>query len=415
MASYTSLFHLGKPTVGGDADAWGTILNTVIDMLDAALGFWTITGSSSAYVLTTGFSLPSYAAGQRFFVKWNHTNASTSPTLNVDGLGAKSIKKRDGSTSPSASDLVSGRYNEVIYDGTNMVLNEWVASDFQPRDGTLDALAALSYTSGNLNVQETASDVFALVSDALNAKLAGTSAFTAVQTIDLGTANGSLPAPTTGTVLQLSQATGVAPRIFLDGFAVNPNLTMRRANTSRGSPSAIQSGDTIFSMSAFGYGATGYSASARVGINGIARENWTDSAQGARGVLLSSGLGSTTLSTRYLWGDETSSSELGYRDGGPGSVKTADYTFALTDRGTPTDHNSGSAHAFTVPPEASVAWPDNSILYGLNVGAGVLTLTRGAGVTFRDAAGTDANLTVAQYQGYVARKIGTNTWSVRLT
>lgn len=161
MASYTTLFHLGKPTVGGDADVWGTILNTVIDMLDAALGFWTITGSSSAYVLTTGFSLPAYATGQRFFLKWNHTNASTTPTLNVDGLGAKSIKKRDGSN-PSASDLVSGRYNEVIYDGTNMVLNEWVASDFQPLDATLTALAALSWSSGNPVVQFTAADTVSL-------------------------------------------------------------------------------------------------------------------------------------------------------------------------------------------------------------------------------------------------------------
>lgn len=162
MASYTTLFHLGKPTVGGDADVWGTILNTVIDMLDAALGYWTITGSSSAYVLTTGFSLPSYVNGQRFFVKWNHTNASTSPTLNVDGLGAKNIKKRDGTTNPSASDLVSGRYNEVIYDGTNMVLNDWVASDFQPLDATLTALAALSWSSGNPVVQFTAADTVSL-------------------------------------------------------------------------------------------------------------------------------------------------------------------------------------------------------------------------------------------------------------
>lgn len=415
MASYTTLFHLGKPTVGGDADVWGTILNTVIEMLDAALGFWTITGSSSAYVLTTGFSLPSYANGQRFFVKWNHTNASTSPTLNVDGLGAKAIKKRDGTTSPSASDLVSGRYNEVIYDGTNMVLNEWVASDFQPLDATLTALAALSYTSGTLNIQMTAADTFALASDALNAKLAGTSAFTAQQTIDLGTASGTIPTPLAGTVLQLSNVTGTGPRLEFDAYQANANFTARRAQGTRASPTAVQADQALFSIGALGYGATGFASAARVAINLYAAENWTDSAQGTYGVMFSTPKLSASQAATYRWGSPESSIELGYRDGGPGSVKTADYTFALTDRGTPTDHNNGSAHAFTVPPEASVAWPDNSILYGLNIGAGALTLTRGSGVTFRDAAGTDANLTVAQYQGYVARKIGTNTWSVRLT
>lgn len=202
MASYTTLFHLGKPTVGGDADVWGTILNTVIDMLDAALGYWTITGSSSAYVLTTGFTLPSYVNGQRFFVKWNHTNASTSPTLNVDGLGAKSIKKRDGTTSPSASDLVSGRYNEVIYDGTNMVLNDWVASDFQARDSTLDALAGLT-TAASQYIRATGTDAFTMDSyatvlsnigalnttsgDARYAQLASTPTFTTEMVISAAT------------------------------------------------------------------------------------------------------------------------------------------------------------------------------------------------------------------------------------
>lgn len=157
----TTLYQLVKPEVGASADTWGAKLNTDFDDLDALSGAFTLTGSSSAYVLTTGLSLAAYVSGQRFLVKWNHTNGTT-PTLAVDGLAAKSIKKRDASTNPSASDLVSGSFAFVAYDGTNFVLLTPVASDFQPPDATLTALAALSWSSGSPLVQFTAADTVSL-------------------------------------------------------------------------------------------------------------------------------------------------------------------------------------------------------------------------------------------------------------
>ena len=180
----TTLYGLIKPEVGASSDTWGSKLNADLDDADALLGAFVLTGSSSAYVLTTGLSLAAYASKQRFLVQWNHTNASTSPTLNVDTLGAKNIKKRDGSTSPSASDLVSGWWNEVLYDGTNIVVLDLLPSDFQPPDATLTALAALSYTSGTLYITMTGADTFALVDDATLVKtsgaqtIAGTKTFT---------------------------------------------------------------------------------------------------------------------------------------------------------------------------------------------------------------------------------------------
>jgi hypothetical protein len=158
----STLYGLVKPEVGASSDTWGSKLNADLDDTDALLGAFVLTGSSSAYVLTTGLSLAAYATKQRFMVQWNHTNASTSPTLNVDTLGAKNIKKRDGSTNPSASDLVSGRWNQVLYDGTNIVVLDLLPSDFQAYDPGLAALAALSWSSGSPVVQFTAADTVSL-------------------------------------------------------------------------------------------------------------------------------------------------------------------------------------------------------------------------------------------------------------
>ena len=158
----TTLYGMVKPEVGASADTWGTKLNTDMDDVDALLGSFVLTGSSSAYVLTTGLSLTTYAPKQRFKVQWNHTNASATPTITVDGISSKSIKKRDGSTNPSANDLVSGRWNEILYDGTNVVVTDLLPSDFQPLDATLTALAALSWGSGSPVVQFTAADTVSL-------------------------------------------------------------------------------------------------------------------------------------------------------------------------------------------------------------------------------------------------------------
>lgn len=61
-----------------------------------------------------------------------------------------------------------------------------------------------------------------------------------------------------------------------DGF-----LLFRRARGSEASPTAVQSGDALYSITARGYGATAFPATPRTRLETFAAENWTDSAQGA--------------------------------------------------------------------------------------------------------------------------------------
>jgi len=83
-------------------------------------GVNTSTGSANAYVLAASRAMTAYAAGDRFTFKANFTNTGAA-TINVDGLGAKSIKRQDGSAL-IAGDIQSGGYVDVVYDGTNFIL-----------------------------------------------------------------------------------------------------------------------------------------------------------------------------------------------------------------------------------------------------------------------------------------------------
>lgn len=75
-------------------------------------GSLTTTGSANAYVLSANQTLTAYYAGMRLTAKVNFTNTGAA-TINVDGLGAKSI------SNVGVNGLISGRVYDFVYDGTN--------------------------------------------------------------------------------------------------------------------------------------------------------------------------------------------------------------------------------------------------------------------------------------------------------
>lgn len=94
-----------------------------------ALNYAADTGTADAMVVTLDPPLATYTAGLVLrIVKSAAANATTTPTLNVNGLGAKTIKRRDGSALESA-DLRASSIATVMYDGTNFRLQGMVDSD----------------------------------------------------------------------------------------------------------------------------------------------------------------------------------------------------------------------------------------------------------------------------------------------
>jgi hypothetical protein len=75
---------------------------------------------TDSYAITPSPAITAYAAGQMFRFKANTANTGAC-TLNVNGLGAKTIKK-DVSTDLATGDILANQIVTVVYDGTNMQL-----------------------------------------------------------------------------------------------------------------------------------------------------------------------------------------------------------------------------------------------------------------------------------------------------
>ena len=96
----------------------------------------------------------------------------------------------------------------------------------------------------------------------------------------------------------------------------------------------------------------------------------------------------------------------GYYVGRGINAQTASYTGVLTDAGKTVTMTNAGATTFTVPANASVAYPTGTRINILNLGAGACTPTAGAGVTI---SGTITALATNGFASLV--KTATNTWS----
>lgn len=97
------------------------------------------------------------------------------------------------------------------------------------------------------------------------------------------------------------------------------------------------------------------------------------------------------------------------------AAQTADYTPVLNDQyQTLILMNKATAINFTIPTNASVAYPVGTTITVLNIGAGTLTIkaVTPATTTVNSAGATAAQPTVAQYKSAVCIKTATDTWYV---
>lgn len=103
---------------------------------------------------------------------------------------------------------------------------------------------------------------------------------------------------------------------------------------------------------------------------------------------------------------------IGFR-GSPIATQDATYSFVLNDAGRTKLHTSATGHTYTIPLNATVAFPVGTLILLYNIGAGAVTVSRAGGVVLRRAGvATDANATLAQWGFATLMKIDTNSWLI---
>lgn len=106
------------------------------------------------------------------------------------------------------------------------------------------------------------------------------------------------------------------------------------------------------------------------------------------------------------------SDSIGFR-AAPINVKDMTYTMVLQDSGKTILHTSASAHTWTIPPNASVAYPAGTVIVLANIGSGLTTIARGSGVALRiSGTATDQDVDIAQHGIASILKLDTNSWYI---
>lgn len=83
---------------------------------------------------------------------------------------------------------------------------------------------------------------------------------------------------------------------------------------------------------------------------------------------------------------------------------------SLTDVGNYLRHTNASASTLTIPPQSSVAWPDDAEIHIRRAAAGNLTLTPGSGVTLNAPSG--GTLVMTNAMTVTLKRVAANVWDV---
>ena len=98
----------------------------------------------------------------------------------------------------------------------------------------------------------------------------------------------------------------------------------------------------------------------------------------------------------------------------PVNSQSADYTLVLADSGKTILHPSGDANArtFTIPSNASVAYPIGTVVTFINMTSEVVTIAITTDTMYLSPAGTTGSRSLAQYGSATALKITSTNWLI---
>jgi len=296
--AYTSLANgttgqVLSATTGG-APSWssaytGTV--TSVSFTGGIISVATPTTTPAFTVAGTSGGIPYFASG----TTWASSAALASNAIVLGGgAGAAPATTTTGTGVVTALGVNTGTAGAFVVNGGALGT---------PSSGTVTNLTGTASININGTVGATTPSTVAATSISYTTTLTGGTGIIAVGTnqfykdasgnVGLGTTvpdsrltinkNSAAPAAIVGNpYLNIVGANSEAPKINLDAYGSISQISFRRANGTQATPSALLSGEQMANISAFGYGATGYTTSNRGFITFNADENWTDAAQGSR-------------------------------------------------------------------------------------------------------------------------------------
>lgn len=113
---------------------------------DESFSYILDTGAADAYVATLVPAATAYVTGQRLSLKIANANLTTTPTVNVNALGAKTITHTNGNA-VLVGDLPAGLIADLRYDGTNFQLLNPAIVINKVATQTITATGAFTYTA----------------------------------------------------------------------------------------------------------------------------------------------------------------------------------------------------------------------------------------------------------------------------
>lgn len=228
--------------------------------------------------------------------------------------------------------------------------------------------------------------LFCLPAEAMNVSVVGQflaltgGVLTGSTTVNLNTAAPSLGPATT--IMQLNGANSTNPQLVMDAYAGIPILKCRRADGTGASPSAVQSLELMCQVGAAGYGATGFSSSARASVNFYTSQIWTDSAQGTRVELVTTKNG-TVVASSTLQLDGLGHVLVGLAavpaitvcGTSPSTARGTDFGGEVTEGSTATGCVITFANAYTAAPFCVVGLQTQQLAFAYTISTTAITVT----------------------------------------
>ena len=160
--------------VSAAVEASFDLLPTLVVMRAAHARAVSAGGTGNAITITNTFAQTTYTLGNRIAFLATATNTAA-VTVNVDGLGVKSLKSHDGTALP-AGGITSGSIYEAIYNGTEFRLSGGVLAGDIAASAASAAAAAASASAASTSASQAATAKTNAETAETNAELAETNA-----------------------------------------------------------------------------------------------------------------------------------------------------------------------------------------------------------------------------------------------